>query len=43
MSWDYVAEQHLALYCQVAAEKEQYKTGALFVPGGELVAHTAQT
>lgn len=43
MSWDYVAEQHLALYCQVAAEKEHYKTGALFVPGGELVAHTAQT
>lgn len=43
MSWDYVAEQHLSLYCQVAAEGEAYETGALFVPGGELVANTAQT
>lgn len=43
MSWDYVAEQHLALYCQVAAEKEQYSTGALFIRGGELVAQSAQT
>jgi glycosyltransferase involved in cell wall biosynthesis len=43
MSWDYVAEQHLALYCQVAAEKEQYSPSALFLHGGDIIAHSAQT
>jgi glycosyltransferase involved in cell wall biosynthesis len=43
MSWDYVAEQHLALYCQVAAEKELYSPSALFLHGGDIIAHSAQT
>ena len=41
MSWDYVAEQHLALYCQAAADS--CNTGALFIPGGELIANSTQT
>ncbi|HQD39673.1 MAG: glycosyltransferase [Firmicutes bacterium] len=42
MSWNYVAEQHLALYCQVASE-HSYSTEALLIPGGELVANSTQT